>query len=63
LSSGAPEQDKHEHASVFSKWWFWTAVGVVAAGAVTGTALALGSGDSKPAAPNAGTSRVLLQVP
>lgn len=30
----------------YKSWWFWTAVGVVAAGAATGTALALTAGGS-----------------
>ncbi len=37
--------------SVTKKWWFWTAVGVVAAGAIVGIALAASSGGSKAAAP------------
>ena len=31
--------------SVFGKWWFWTIVGLAAAGAVAGTAIALTGGD------------------
>ena len=36
---------------VYTKWWFWTLVGVVVVGGVV-TAVALGSGTSKPACPS-----------
>ena len=32
----------------YKTWWFWTVVGVVAAGAVTGTVVALQPGDNPP---------------
>ena len=35
-----------ENRSIFSRWWFWTAAGVVAAGAITATVLA-----TRPASP------------
>jgi hypothetical protein len=35
---------------VYTKWWFWTIVGVVVVGGVV-TAVALGSGTSRPACP------------
>ena len=35
---------------VYTKWWFWTIVGVVVVGGVV-TAVALGSGTSKPSCP------------
>jgi len=43
-----PEQDRQESAGTawYKSWWFWTTVGVVVAGAATGTALALTLKDS-----------------
>lgn len=37
------ENNDDSEGGIFSQWWFWTAVGVVVAGAATGTALALQS--------------------
>ena len=48
--------------SVLSRWWFWTAVGVVVAGAAVGTVLALSGGD-KTAAADRGSGGVVLQPP
>jgi tetratricopeptide (TPR) repeat protein len=38
--------DRASSGSVFGKWWFWTVAGVVVAGAVVGTALALSGGST-----------------
>lgn len=39
----------HEHKPYYKKWWVWTIIGVVVAGAAAGTALAMGGGnDSGP---------------
>jgi len=37
--------------SIAGKWWFWTAIGVVAAGTVVGIAVASGGGDDSIEAP------------
>ena len=51
-------------SSIFSKWWFWTAVGVVAAGAVTGIAIAASSGTETqaPIQGNLGETRMVLRI-
>jgi hypothetical protein len=51
-------------SSVFGKWWFWTAVGVVAAGAVTGIVIAASSGTETeaPLRGNLGATRSLLTI-
>lgn len=49
-----------DSGSVLTKWWFWTAVGVVVvAGATVGTVLLL----DQPDKPNAGSSGVILHPP
>lgn len=35
------QQEKDQGTPVYATWWFWTVLGVVVAGAATGTALAL----------------------
>ena len=40
-----------ESKSVFKKWWFWTAVGVVVVGVTAGAVIAGGGGDDKTQAP------------
>jgi hypothetical protein len=44
-----PRSTERSEAPIYKKWWFWTAIGVVAAGAVGG-ALLLG-GTSNPSCP------------
>lgn len=39
------EQTMSSSAPIYEKWWFWTAVGVVAVGAGVGTAIALDSNE------------------
>jgi hypothetical protein len=51
-----------ESRSVLSRWWFWTAAGVVVAGAAVGTALAL-NGGSKSAQLDTGNTHLQLQPP
>ena len=50
LTATAPPPAAEESHSVFTRWWFWTIVGVVAVGATVGIVLATG-GSSKPACP------------
>lgn len=52
-----------EDRSVFRQWWFWTALGVVATGAVTGIVLASsGGGTQTSLAGNLGQTRQLLRL-
>jgi len=44
-------QDAPDDSSVFGRWWFWTAVGVVAVGAGVGTYLLLHKDDGCMASP------------
>lgn len=48
-----------ESGGVLTKWWFWTAVGVVVVGATVGTLIAV----NQPQKPNAGSSGVVLHTP
>jgi hypothetical protein len=41
VPANEPEVAKDEGGGITGKWWFWTAIGVVAVGAVTGGALAV----------------------
>jgi tetratricopeptide (TPR) repeat protein len=69
-ATGAPEQamrdepaEPGESGSVLSKWWFWTAVGVVVAGGATAIVLAAsGEDDPKPLAPRSGVVVTTLRV-
>lgn len=54
-----PEPARATHGSVLSRWWFWTAVGVVVVGGVTATAIGL-SGGQQPATPLQPSSGVLV---
>lgn len=47
----------------FRNPWLWSAVGVVVAGAATGTALALTGNDSKTASAQGGSTAVVLRSP
>ncbi len=40
------EQDSDEDDSIFDRWWFWTLVGVVAAGSIATTAVLTAGSDS-----------------
>jgi tetratricopeptide (TPR) repeat protein len=54
-AEGAEPGDEPGDGSILSKWWFWTIVGVVVAGAATGIVLALTLGsDPDPIAGNHG---------
>jgi tetratricopeptide (TPR) repeat protein len=62
--SPADDGASASHGSVFGTWWFWTAVGVVVAGAATGVAIAA-SGGSETQAPlrgNLGETRAVLTI-
>jgi tetratricopeptide (TPR) repeat protein len=55
--------EPREGGGVLSKWWFWTAVGVVVAGGATAIAIAAsGEDDPKPLAPRSGVVVTTLQV-
>jgi hypothetical protein len=41
-----PEEETEEATPWYTTWWFWTGVGVVAAGVVTGVAVAATSGET-----------------
>lgn len=46
LTAAAPTEPAPTDAPLYSRWWFWTAIGVVVAGAAVGVALAAsGRGD------------------
>lgn len=45
LARSDHDQVEDSGGSIFGKWWFWTAAGVVITGAAIGTALALSGGD------------------
>ena len=49
VAQPAPQQPASS-GPVYTKWWFWTLIGVVVVGGVV-TAVALGSGTSKPSCP------------
>jgi len=51
-----PATKAEDHGSIFGKWWFWTAAGVVVAGASVGLYLALRKGDTNMCLPSAATT-------
>jgi hypothetical protein len=55
-----PESDSAEGGSVFGKWWFWTALGVVAAGGVTAAVILSSKSQTEP--PVAGNTGPAIQV-
>lgn len=58
ITPNATEARDTDSAGLLTKWWFWTAVGVVVAGATVGTLVAL----DKPEKTNSGTSGVILHA-
>lgn len=66
-STNAPPTDEVDSGggSVFTKWWFWTVVGVVVVGAGVGTAIALsgGGGTEAPIAGDDGRVISTLSAP
>jgi tetratricopeptide (TPR) repeat protein len=50
LVATAPPPSRSDSSPVYARWWFWTAIGVVAAGAVA-AALLLPGGTLKPTCP------------
>ena len=51
LTESAPSQSQPQ-TSIFGRWWFWTAVGVVVAGGVTAGLLLSRGSNSKPFCPD-----------
>ena len=47
-ASSTPDSAADEEGGITGKWWFWTALGVVAASAAVGVALAVGGGEEDP---------------
>ena len=47
LKPSEPER-RDEGGGLLSKWWFWTAAGVVVAGVVAGVAIATSGGQERP---------------
>ena len=58
IGDGTQPPDEGSGGSVFGKWWFWTAVGVIAVGAVVAVVLAT-SGDEQPQ--GGGDGQVVLE--
>jgi hypothetical protein len=47
LNATAPPPGDSEHHPIYTRWWFWTAIGVVVVGGVVGAVL-LSGGSTKP---------------
>jgi hypothetical protein len=61
-SAGADPHRTAEAKPLYKKWWLWTTLGIVVAGAAAGTAIALTRNHDQPEA-YGGTTMSVLQGP